>query len=318
MKRWACFLVLVLTAPVWAQEWKPPEIPFHFVPDFVKLPDKIYFGEVVGVALDSKGNIYVANRGLHPLIELNPDGTFMRTIGEGFVNFDVPHSVRIDAQDNIWYVDAGADIVVEFNQQARLLMVLGRRPEPWTWLTHGIRDAIPAPWLFYQPTNVDFGADGSIYVTDGYGNSRVAKFNSDGNLVKYWGDRGTGPGQFHTPHAIVLDSKGTLYVGDRENHRIHLFDADGKYLSEWTGMGAPWGMCITPGPSQIIYSADGISGRFYKINLQGKTLGAFGTPGKGQHQFGWVHSIACPSEDVIYAAEEINYRLDKLMIEPAR
>lgn len=312
----AFFLFIFLAAPLWAQQQKYPEIPYRADPDFFKLPDGMYFGEGSGVAVDSKGNIYVVNRSNHPLMKFSPDGTFIRTIGDGLPIFGGPHHAAVDAQDNLWFVDAATNLLVRFNPQARLTMVLGRRPEEWTWETHVFPHAPTAHDRFYQPTDLAIGLDGSIYVTDGYGNSRVAKFDKDGKFLKDWGERGAAPGQFNTPHAIVIDSKGTVYVADRGNRRIQLFDPDGNFLKEWRNVGAPWGICITPGPNQVIFSADGPSGRIYKLDLNGNVLGAFGKPGHAVGQFGWVHGIACPSENVIYAAEELNFRVDKLTLQP--
>ncbi len=152
-------------------------------------------------------------------------------------------------------------------------------------------------------------------MTDGYGNSRVAHFGADGNFIKDWGRRGSDVEQFNTPHGIVIDSKGTLYVADRGNRRIQVFDEDGKFLKVWNNVGAPWSVCITPGPDQVIWSADGVSGRFYKLDLNGNILGEFGKAGKLAGEFGWTHGIACPSANVVYAAEELNYRVQKLTIE---
>ena len=182
MKRSALFLAFLLAIPLSAQTKEAPELAVHPDTNFLKLPDGVYFGECVGVAVDSKRDIYIANRGKHPLMEFRPDGTFMRFIGEGLHIYQAPHSVAIDPQDNIWYVDAGSDL-------------------------------------------------------------------------------------------------------------------------------------ITPGPNQVIWSADGVSGRFYKLDLNGNLVGEFGKAGKLAGQLGWTHAIACPSENLIYAAEELNYRVEKLMVE---
>jgi len=317
MKRSACVLALFFVVPLFAQQPKPTELQVRADAAFLKLPDGVYFGECVGVALDSKGNIYVANRGKHPLMEFHPDGIFMRFIGEGLDIYEAPHTVVIDPHDNIWYVDAATDLIVKLDQQTRLQMVLGKKQESWTWSTHVVEHGARGPAFFYQPTGIAFAPDGNFFVTDGYGNSRVAKFSADGNLLKDWGERGTDPGQFHTPHSIVIDAGGTVYVADRDNRRIQVFDANGKFLKVWNNVGAPWSICITPGSSQIIWSADGFSGRFYKLDLNGNILGEFGKPGKLAGQFGWAHGITCPSENLIYAAEELNFRVQKLSVEPA-
>jgi DNA-binding beta-propeller fold protein YncE len=315
MKRSALFLAFMLAIPLSAQSKEASELAVHPDTNFLKLPDGVYFGECVGVAVDSKGDIYVANRGKHPLMEFRPDGTFMRFIGEGLDIYQAPHSVAIDPQDNIWYVDAGSDLIVKLDQQTHLQMVYGKRPESWTWETHVVEHGATGPAFFYQPTGIAFAPDGSMFVTDGYGNSRVAHFAMDGNFVKDWGRRGADVEQFNTPHGIVIDSKGILYVADRGNRRIQVFDAGGKFLKVWNNVGAPWSVCITPGPNQVIWSADGVSGRFYKLDLNGNVVGEFGKAGKLAGQFGWTHAIACPSENVIYAAEELNYRVQKLTVE---
>jgi DNA-binding beta-propeller fold protein YncE len=176
-----------------------------------------------------------------------------------------------------------------------------------------IERAAPQPAFFYQPTDVTWGPDGSIFVADGYGNSRVAKFSREGNLVKQWGERGTGQGDFNTPHSIVIDEKNTLYVADRANSRIQTFDTDGNFKQEWRMPTAPWSICITPGPRQIMYV--GSVGRVYKMDTDGKILGVMGKFGRVPGTFDWVHGIACPDEHTVYAAQELSWRLDKINVE---
>jgi DNA-binding beta-propeller fold protein YncE len=180
-------------------------------------------------------------------------------------------------------------------------------------MTHGIERAIPSPAAFYQPTDTVVGPDGSTYVTDGYGNSRVAKFSREGNLVKYWGDRGTRPGQFNTPHSIVMDRNSTLYVADRQNSRVQVFDTDGKFKQEWDLDGLAWSMCITPGPTQVIFV--GSVGKVYKMSLDGQILGTFGKLGRLPGWFDSIHAIACPDEKTVYIANEFSYRFDKVVLE---
>jgi DNA-binding beta-propeller fold protein YncE len=307
-----------VSTALFAQQAKPPELTVRANTEFLKLPDDVYFGEAVGVSIDSKGNIYVANRGKHPLMEFRPDGTFLRFIGEGLDVYEAPHSVFIDPQDNIWYVDAGTNLIIKMDQQTRLQMVLGKKPEAWTWETHVVEHGAPGPTFFYQPTGVAFAPDGSLFISDGYGNSRVAHFGADGHFIKDWGRRGPDPGQFNTPHTLVVDQKGIVYVGDRGNRRVQVFDAEGNLLKVWTNTGAPWSMCITPGPNQMIWIADGAAGRFVKFDLSGNALGAFGKEGKMAGQFGWTHGVACPNENTLYAAEELNFRVQKLEVQPSR
>ena len=176
-----------------------------------------------------------------------------------------------------------------------------------------IERAIPAPSNFYQPTDVTWGPDGSIYVADGYGNSRIVKFNKDGNLVKHWGERGTALGEFNTPHSIVIDAQNNLYIADRQNGRIQVFDTDGNAKNEWRFGGNPWSLCLTRGPNPVLYV--GSVGRVVKMDLSGKVLGSMGKFGRVPGMFDWVHAVACPDEHTVYAAQELSFRLDKIAVQ---
>jgi DNA-binding beta-propeller fold protein YncE len=218
--------------------------------------------------------------------------------------------VRIDRDDNIWAVDKGSDMVIKFNQAGRVVWVFGRRKEsaeeaePWEHVTP------PLPHvdgLFRQPTDVAFDSDGNIYITDGYINARVAKYDKNGDWVKSWGSHGTGPGQFNTPHAIVIDRNNQIYVGDRGNRRIQVFDAEGNFS-----------ICITPGPSQVLFVGEStFPGRVFKVTLEGKVLGVIGRSGRNLGQFSGAHQLACRSENEVYVAETSNWRVQKLLF-PAR
>ena len=134
-----------------------PQLPLHLVDNFFKYPATYVMGEVIGVAVNAKGHIFLLNRGYHPLLEFNPDGTFVRSMGEGSGEFEGAHSIRFDPQDNMWYIDAASNMVIKFDTQGRTQEVLGMRPEPWTWLTHVIEHAVPNKVAFYQPTDVTWG-----------------------------------------------------------------------------------------------------------------------------------------------------------------
>ncbi|HXH50553.1 MAG TPA: peptidyl-alpha-hydroxyglycine alpha-amidating lyase family protein [Terriglobia bacterium] len=312
-------LLLFLSVPLLAQQ-PAPEIPYQSDPNFLKLPQGTYLGEAAGVALNSKGDIFVYNRGEKTrLLEFDPNGNYLRTIGDGLYGFVFAHSVKIDKDDNIWCVDEGSSTVIEFDPTGRhVKMVLGRRPEPSSHQQPGQPEPPASDWLFNRPTDVAFDSSGDLFVTDGYVNSRVVKYDKFGNRLKDWGTRGTAPGQFHTPHTIAVDANDRVYVGDRENNRIQVFDADGDFITQWTNVGAPWALCITPGPHQVIYSSDSRPGHIYKLDLNGKILGEFGTAGKQTGQFGWVHQIACPSENVLFVGELLNWRVQKLVLNPTK
>jgi DNA-binding beta-propeller fold protein YncE len=308
---------MLLTAPAFAQQPSAPEIRYESVANPLTLPPHLYLGEAAGVAVNSKGHIFVYSRGGHTqLLEFDANGKFMRTIGDDLYGFVFAHSVRVDKDDNIWCVDEGSNMVIKFSPEGRVLMVLGRKPEAVEHATPGEPQPPRPEWMFDRPTDVTWDAAGDLFVSDGYGNSRVVKYDKDGNWVKAWGKRGTAPGEFHTPHTIVADAAGNVYVGDRENRRIQVFDVSGNFLKQWTNVGAPWALCMTPGPHQILYSSDSAVGRIYKLDLSGNILGAFGKPGKQLGQFGWVHEIACPSENLLYVSELLNWRVQKLILHP--
>ena len=334
-----------------------PTISYRSAADFLKLPPDIYFGEVAGVAVNSKGHVFVFSRGdttgpaygasAAQLLEFGADGHFIREIGHHLYAWSFAHSVKIDRNDDIWVADKGSDMVIKFNPEGRVLMVFGRKQEASDEGTEPLRHPKPplppVDGMFRQVTDMAWDAAGNTYISDGYINSRVAKIDKDGNWVKSWGEPGGAPGQFNTPHSIAVDAQDRVYVADRGNRRLQVFDGEGRFLRQiaidvpvdpnarsaignkptaTTGAmapGAPWAICITPGPNQVLFASDGYPGRIYKLTLEGKVLGAFGESGKQLKQFGWVHEIACPSETELYVAELLNWRIQKLILEqPAR
>ncbi len=315
MRDWTLALALC-AAPLLAQP-APPEIPFEFSSP-LKLPDGLNFGEAAGVAVNSNGHIFVYNRGVRTqLFEFDGDGKYLREIGKDLYGFTFAHVVRIDKDDNIWCVDEGSNMIVEFNPEGRVIMTLGRKAEAVEAPAAPGREIPPArDGLFNRPTDIVWDAAGNGYISDGYNNSRVAKVDKDGNWVKSWGKRGAAPGEFHTPHTIAMDNRGNLYVGDRENNRIQVFDTEGTFLKQFTNAGAPWAICITPGPKQVLYTSDSRRGVIYKMDLDGNILGAFGKAGKRPGTFGWVHEMACPSENVLYVGELLNWRVQKIVLHP--
>ncbi len=357
MKRWLIAFLALAASPALAQQ-TVPTIPFDSVPDFIKLPPNMYLGEVSGVAVNSKGHVFVYSRGnsngpayaatASQLLEFTADGKYLREIGHNLYAWSFAHTVRIDAQDHIWAVDKGSDMIVKFNPEGRVEMVFGRKQEASDEGTGPLKH--PNPPLpaeagrFRQPTDVTWDKAGNTYISDGYINSRVAKVDKNGQWLKSWGEHGDQPGQFNTPHSIAADAEGNIYVADRGNGRIQVFDGDGKLLriikidvpfdrdaahmaignkppddvKGTLAPGAPWAICITPGKNQVLYSADAWPGRVYKLSLDGKVLGVLGESGKQLKQFGWVHEIACPSENEIYVAEILNWRVQKLILHPGQ
>ena len=361
----------VLTASVLAQSApatvSAPKIPFETTTDFLKITPDQNFGEILGIAVNSKGHVVVLN---HPgsatsgplygnasteLMEFDQAGKFVREIGKGVYGIGYSHSVRFDKYDNLWVVDKGTNAVIKFNPAGYVTMNLGRRPEgpddPATSYYRGGRGAngetpVHVDGYFRQPTDVAWDSDDNIYISDGYTNSRVAKFDKHGNWVKTWGSRGTGgpnadqnPGVFNTPHNIGIDRQNNIYVADRANRRIQVFDTDGNFKrmmflnvpydkTRHPVLGnanpnppdrtQPWTICITNTPTQYLYTSDQEPGRIYKLALDGKILGVLGESGRDTGQFNWIHGLACPSEDVLYVADMNNWRVQKITLHPDR
>lgn len=208
---------------------------FRYTPviGWPQLPAGWSFVEVAGVATDAHDNVYVFNRGAHPMMVFDAAGHFLRSWGEGV--FRRPHGVSIDASGAVWCADDMDHTVKKFTPDGKLLMTLGTsgRPSDTGAVGNDYRTIRRAAGPFNNPTNVAFAPDGSVYISDGYGNARVHKFTADGRHVLSWGEPGAGPGQFHLPHGIGVDGDGQVYVADRENSRIQRFAPDGRYVAEW-------------------------------------------------------------------------------------
>ena len=354
MKRLPFLLSLLFASTALAQQ--PPEIHFRSVPDLLQLPPDLYLGEATGVAVNSKGHIFVFSRGsttgpayaaaAAQLLEFAPDGKFIREIGHHLYAWSFGHTVKVDKEDNIWVTDKGSDMVIKFNPEGRVVMVFGRKQEASDEGTEPLKHVKPplppVDGMFRQVTDVAWDTAGNAYISDGYVNSRVAKVDKDGNWLMSWGEPGDQPGQFNVPHSIAIDAQNNVYVADRGNRRIQVFNTEGKFLRQFTidvpvpadarpaignkptvttgtmSPGAPWAICITPAPHQVLYASDAFPGRIYKLSLDGKVLGVLGKSGKQPGQFGWIHEMACPSENELYAAEILNWRVQKLILEPTR
>ena len=367
MKKWIVVILAALTPATYAQQPSVPEIAFDSVPNFFKLPADMNFGEASGVAVNSKGDVAVYTRSnsaggpaygatASQILLFDKTGKFLREIGKGVYAWSYAHAIRFDKDDNLWAIDKGSDMIVRINPEGHVTMVFGRKKEasdnaePWERVTP---PRPPIPGQFRQPTDVAFDPEGNIYISDGYINSRVAKFTKDGDWVASLGEPGGGKlGNLNTPHTISYDAKGNIYVGDRGNRRIQVIDSKtNQFVREikidapvpadampWMGAkpdvarllaadappgaatmapGAPWAICVTPPNAQgqqFLFSSDAFPGRVYKLSLDGKVLGMLGKSGHQLKQFGWIHEIACPSEHEIYVAELLNWRVQKLQL----
>lgn len=378
MRSFLLAVVLLGAAVLPSAAQSVPQLPFESVPDPLTLPDDIHFGEIAGVAVNSKGHVFVFSRGnstgpsymatASQLLEFDANGKFVREIGKNLYAWSYAHAVRIDKEDNIWVVDKGSDMILKMNPQGRVVWVFGRKGEASHFMTppdfastlsgllkragvavtvpenNNPRNPVPVHRdnAFNQPTDVAWDSQGNSYFSDGYINSRVGKANARGEWVASWGSLGSGPGQFDTPHGIAVGPHDDVFVADRGNRRIQVFDPSGKFLRQFTidvpvpttgkivygqarpdlktgsqAPGAPDAICITPGPNPVMFVGDLYPSRIYKLSLDGKLLGVYGQPGRNLGEFGWIHAVACPSENEIWVGELINWRVQKLVTKGA-
>jgi hypothetical protein len=341
-----------------------PEISFDSAADPLKFPANIHPGEVAGVATNSKGDVFVYTRTGHPtisigtarpfahggsrLFQFDKTGKFLREIGQDSYGFLVAQQVRIDPQDNIWVVDQMSSMVIKFDPNGQVQLLLGRKSEserlPAAPAPAGRGPGAPAAPaaaaappgrggrggppgagqqsdVFQRPTDVAWDAAGNIYVADGYGNARVAKFDKNGKFIKSWGSRGSETGQFDTVHGIAIDAQGNVYVADSGNKRIQVFDSEGTFKTQILNVGTPAAICITPGSRPYLYSSNSnppenidVDGEIYKMELSGKIVGKFGRAGKLPKEFGTVNAISCRSDTELFVGEIGNWRVQKLTL----
>jgi len=243
--------------------------------------------KVLGIGLDSKGRVYAtAGAGDKAVLVFDPAGRIVDLWGQGFVD---KHGLRV-IDDKVWVTDRERHVVVQFTLDGKLLRTLGTEGKS------GLGEN-----EFNKPSDVAIGPKGDIYVSDGYGNSRVMRFDANGKFKQSWGGKGAGPGQFNLVHNIAIDKNGRVYIADRENSRVQIFDADGRFLDQWRHLGKVFGLYVDE--KMRVYTTDGESNNVYVVDERGRMLSKFGRTGGGPGEFRIAHSITLDKKGNIYVAE---------------
>ena len=308
-----------------------PVIP-HEVRPFLKMPPGLYLGEVMGVATNSKGHLYVFTRSANTrLFEFDQNGSYVKEIGAGSYAMEFAHSVRVDPQDNVWIVDEGTNLVVKFSPAGKVLMVLGHRPD-------AVAGAVATPtgptppaqkYTFGRPSDVAWDSQGNIFVSDGYVNHRVVKYDKDGRFLAQVGSEkpGSAVGELNLPHGLSVDRAGNVYVADRTNTRMQVFDNNLKPKAVYDNIGDSWSTCVSPGSHQYLFTSNSnpngnapgtweTTGEIYKMELDGKIIGKFGHAGKGPGAFQVVHMMDCRNPNEIIVSEIESWRVQKITLKP--
>jgi DNA-binding beta-propeller fold protein YncE len=280
---------------------------YRAVENWARLPDGWQLGDVAGIGVDRNDHVYLFHRGAHPVVVLDRDGNYVRSWGDGV--FKRPHGVHMGPDDTIYLTDDGDHAVRKCTLEGKVLLTIGVPGEP-------------APFMsgepFRQCTHTALSPDNQIYVSDGYGNARVHKYTPDGKLLKSWGEPGSRPGQFNLPHNIACDADGWVYVADRENHRIQVFDGNGRFETQWNNLHRPSGMYMPPGKCPICYVGE--IGPYYPFNRGAPNLGprisilsnsgellaqitTVPAAGEGTGQFISPHGLAVDSRGDLYVGE---------------
>lgn len=292
-------------------------------PTWPALPPDHVLGQCVGVGVDSHGDVFVFHRSGRKWSTPFPDdpiakptvsvidgrtGKLLASWGAG--EFIVPHGLTLDHEDNVWLTDVGRQQIFKCTHDGRILLTLGERGQPGS-----------DPGHFNLPTDVAVLPDGSFYVSDGYKNTRVVKFDAAGHYEFEWGGKGAEPGKFNLPHGVAVDRQGRVYVCDRSNARLQVFDPMGKFLHEWKGaaIGRPYGVSLdADGHVFLIDGGDQSTtqpgrGKVVELDAEGKVLESFGSFGKGPGQFRLGHDIAVAADGSVYVADAGGDRVQKFI-----
>jgi len=276
------------------------------------------------VRVDPDDNFWMVDEGSNMIVKFSPEGKVLMTLGRKPEDFaGIPGPV---AEDESAGGKSGGALLQQLLLSARPAGAAGGPGGAAGAGGGGGEGFNMGPFAtFNRETDVAWDPAGNIFVSDGYNNKRVVKFDKNGNFVKAFGSRGHGPGQFEDVHTIQVDHQGNVYVGDRSNKRIQVFDNDGTFKTMYINVGAPWALCITPGQHQYLFSSNSTgttdmsdNGEIYKMELDGRILGKFGRGGKQLKEFMAVHEIDCRNENEIYVGEISNWRVQKLTLHPSK
>jgi sugar lactone lactonase YvrE len=309
-------LILSLAGPALAQRpsdpallvpQEAPAMDYVAVPSAVTLPDGVTMGPTAAAAFDANGHLWVLTRGAVAFFEFDQKGTYLRSFGDKL--FTRAHGLRIDRDGNLWAGDVGAHTVRKFSRDGQVLLTLGTAGEAGEW------NEATGSHTLNQPNDVAVADNGDIFISEGHtpgpkGDARVLKFDKTGRLLTQWGGKGTAPGQFDVAHGIAIDANGLLWVADRENQRIQLFDQKGTFVREMKYAGLPCAMDIG---RQYVYMVNGFAGQLVRLDLAGKVLAVVGRPGKGLGEFGEAHFLAVSPTQEIFVADSVNGALVKFV-----
>ncbi len=272
-----------------------PVLDYVAVPNGLTLPEGMTMGPAASVAVDPRGHLFVFNRGPQALVEFDENGKFIRAFGEGI--FTRAHGLRLDSQGNFWVTDVGAHTVMKLSPRGDVLLTLGTKGQPG---------------VLNEPNDIAIGSGGDIFVAQGHGgpDPRVVKFDRTGKFIRSWGGKGTEPGKFQVAHSVVVDAKGLVWVADRENQRIQIFDADGTFVREMKYAGLPCGLHVG---AENIYMVNGFAGQLLQLDLNGNVRAAVGRSGNGVGQFGEAHYLAVGPKSEIYVADPVNGPVQKFL-----
>jgi hypothetical protein len=321
--RLALLLFASLLPPAAAQDPKYPKvntaIAYEVDAAWPKRPSGLAWAEMSGVAVDAHDHVYLFTRAKPPVQVYDAGGKFLRSWGQDTIKS--AHHIKIGPDGNVWIADIGHHVVRKFTPEGKLLSTLGTEDHPGCDETH-----------LNRPTDMAVTPAGDVFISDGYGNARVVHFDGKGKYVKAWGKLGSRPGEFSIPHAIAVDSKGRLYVADRNNVRVQVFDQEGKLLDVWANLVVPWGFCMTKGDEIWVCGSSPMQWRtedgalgcppkdqvFMKFSADGKLLQLWTVP-KGKDglerpgECNWVHAIAVDSKGSLYVGDIKGKRAQKFV-----